>query len=94
MGFLAAGKRNTPIQEKTGSRMETRPKGLRSSRHLAVNINWINNRSRKSFKMEQLNIEDIKLTPEDIPGASFKDSEICKLTVNQLKFWLKSRRVN
>ena len=66
----------------------------RSSRHMAVNINWINNRSRKSFKMEQLNIEDIKLTPEDIPGASFKDSEICKLTVNQLKFWLKCRRVN
>ena len=58
------------------------------------NINWINNRSRKSFKMEQVNIEDIKLTPEDIPGASFKDSEICKLTVNQLKFWLKCRRVN
>jgi len=44
--------------------------------------------------MEQLNIEDIKLTPEDIPGASFKDSEICKLTVNQVKFWLKCRRVN
>ena len=44
--------------------------------------------------MEQLNIEDIKLTPEDIPGVSFKDSEICKLTVNQLKFWLKCRRVN
>ena len=69
-------------------------RALRSSRHLAVNINWINNRSRKSFKMEQVNIEDIKLTPEDIPGASFKDSEICKLTVNQLKFWLKCRRVN
>ena len=67
---------------------------LRSSRHLAVNINWINNRSRKSFKMEQVNIEDVKLTPDDIPGASFKDSEICKLTVNQLKFWLKCRRVN
>ena len=67
-------------------------RALRSSRHLAVNINWINNRSRKSFKME--NIEDVKLTPEDIPGASFKDSEICKLTVNQLKFWLKCRRVN
>ena len=44
--------------------------------------------------MEQVNIEDVKLTPEDIPGASFKDSEICKLTVNQLKFWLKCRRVN
>ena len=69
-------------------------RALRSSRHLAVNINWINNRSRKSFKMEQVNIEDVKLTPEDIPGASFKDSEICKLTVNQLKFWLKCRRVN
>ena len=69
-------------------------RALRSSRHLAVNINWINNRCRKSFKMEQLNIEDIKLTPEETPGASFKDSEICKLTVNQLKFWLKCRRVN
>ena len=69
-------------------------RALRSSRHLAVNINWINNRSRKCFKMEQVNIEDIKLTPKDIPGASFKDSEICKLTVNQLKFWFKCRRVN
>ena len=44
--------------------------------------------------MEQLNIEDIKLRPEDILGASFKDSEICKLTVNQLKFCFKCRRVN
>ena len=64
-------------------------RALRSSRHLAVN-----KRSRKSFTMEQLNIEDIELTPEAIPGASFKDSEISKLTVNQLKFWLKCRRVN
>ena len=92
----------TPSQSSVIRRFRKKPevawkrglRTLRSSRHLAVNIKWINNRSRKSFKMEQVNIEDIKLTPEDIPGASFKDSEICKLTVNQLKFWLKCRRVN
>ena len=43
--------------------------------------------------MEKENIEDVKLNPEDIPRALFKDSEICKLTVNQLKFWLKCRRI-
>ena len=85
--FLASWELYSLIQEKTGSRVETRFKGPQSLRHLAVNIDWINNRSRKSFKMEQVNIEDVKLTPEDIPGASFKDSEMCKLTVNQLKFW-------
>ena len=48
-------------------------RALRSSCHLAVNINCINNHPRKSFKMEQvLNIEDVKLTPEDIPGALFR----------------------
>ena len=40
------------------------------------------------------NIKDVFLTPDDIPGAAVKNEEIGKLTVNQLKFWLKCRRIN
>lgn len=36
---------------------------------------------------------DLELSPEDIPGASVNDTEVGKLTVNQLKFWLKCRRI-
>ena len=36
----------------------------------------------------------VDLTPEDIPGASFSEAEIGKLTVVYLKLWLKCRRIN
>jgi hypothetical protein len=35
----------------------------------------------------------VELKPEDIPGASVNDKDIGKLNFNQLKFWLKCRRV-
>ena len=35
----------------------------------------------------------VELKPEDIPGASVNDKDIGKLNVNQLKFWLRCRRV-
>lgn len=35
----------------------------------------------------------VELKPEDIPGASVNDENIGKLNVNQLKFWLKCRRM-
>ena len=38
--------------------------------------------------------EQVKLSPEDFPGASVSAEQIGKLTVSQLKFWLKSRRIN
>ena len=43
----------------------------------------------KIKNMAEENIQDVFLTPEDIPGAAVKNEEIGKLTVNQLKFWLK-----
>ena len=42
----------------------------------------------KNIYMAEENIEDV------IPGAAVKNEEIGKLTVNQLKFWLKCRRIN
>ena len=44
--------------------------------------------------MQRENIGDVKLNPEKTPVASLKDEEICKSTVNQLKFWLKYRHTN
>lgn len=38
--------------------------------------------------------DQIDLAPEDIPGASFREDELPKLTVNQLKYWLKCSRIN
>ena len=38
-------------------------------------------------------LEDIELKPEDIPGASVSEGDIGKLSVPQLKFWLKCRRM-
>ena len=35
----------------------------------------------------------VELKQEDIPCASVNDDEIGKLNVNQLKFWLKCRRI-
>ena len=32
--------------------------------------------------------DQVDLTPEDIPSASFSEEEIGKLTVAYLKFWL------
>ena len=33
--------------------------------------------------------DQVDLTPEVIPGVNFIEEEIEKLTVSQLKFWLK-----
>ena len=35
----------------------------------------------------------VELKPEDIPDASVNDNDIGKLNINQLKFWLKCRRM-
>ena len=39
---------------------------------------------------------DLKKTnmTDDIPGVSFSEEEIGKLTIDQLKFWVKCRRIN
>ena len=39
----------------------------------------------KIKNMAEENVEDVFLTPDDIPGAAVKNKEIGKLTVNQLK---------
>ena len=39
-------------------------------------------------------VDQVDLSPEDIPGASCSEEEIGKLTVSQLKFWLKCRCIN
>ena len=38
--------------------------------------------------------DQVDLTPEDIPGASYIEEEIEKLTVAQLNFWLKCLHIN
>ena len=38
--------------------------------------------------------EQVELSPENILGASISAEQIGKLTVSQLKFWLKCRRIN
>jgi len=43
---------------------------------------------------EQEEQEQVDLSPEDIPGVSVTAEQIGKLTVGQLKFWLKCRRIN
>ena len=54
------------------------------------------NRKLHHGKFEITNIADnqVNLTPEDIPGARFSEKEKGKLTVAQLKFWLKCRGIN
>ena len=42
---------------------------------------------------EQEGQEQVELSPEDILGASISAEQIEKLTVSQLKFWLKCRRI-
>ena len=60
--------------------METRPNTLR----VVYNIADV---------LENVELA-VKLKPEHIPGASIhNDEDIRKLNVNQLKFWLKCRRV-
>ena len=53
------------------------------------------NSPRGKFKITTDMADDqVDLTAEDIPGASFIEEEIEKLTVSQLKFWLKCLRIN
>ena len=51
------------------------------------------NSPRGQFKITNKKNDQVDLTPQDIPGASFIE-EIEKLTVTQLKFWLKCLRIN
>ena len=52
------------------------------------------NSPRCKFKMTNMADDQVDLTAEDLPGASFIEEEIEKLTVCQLKFWLKCLRLN
>ena len=47
------------------------------------------NSPRGKFKITNMADDQVDLTPENIPGASFIEEEIEKLTVSQLKFCLK-----
>ena len=47
------------------------------------------NSPRGKFEITNMADDQVDLTPEDIPGASFIEEEIEKLTVAQLNFWLK-----
>ena len=44
------------------------------------------NSPRGKFKITNMADDQVALTPEDIPGASFIKEEMEKLTVSQLKF--------
>ena len=46
------------------------------------------------FKITNMSDDQVDFTPEDIPGASFIEEEIEKVTVAQLTFWLKCLRIN
>ena len=46
------------------------------------------------IKITNMADDQVDVTPEDIPGASFSKEEIETLTVTQLKFWLKCLRIN
>ena len=48
----------------------------------------------KEKNMAKENIENVFLTPDDIPGAAVKNEIIGKLIMNQLKFWLECQRIN
>ena len=52
------------------------------------------NSPRGKFKITNMADDQVAFTPEDIPGASFIKEEMEKLTVSQLKFWLKCIRIN
>ena len=51
------------------------------------------NSSGGKFKITNMVDDQVDLTAEDIPGASFIEEEIEELTVSQLKFWLKCLRI-
>ena len=52
------------------------------------------NNPRGKFEIPNLADDQVDLTPEDIPGACFGEEEIGKLTVAQLKCWIKCHRIN
>ena len=52
------------------------------------------NSPRGKFKITNMVDDQVDITAEDIPGASFIEEEIEKLTVSQLQFWLKCLRIN
>ena len=52
------------------------------------------NSPRGKFKITNMADDQVDLTAEDIPGASFIEEEIEKLTVSQQKVWLKCLRLN
>ena len=52
------------------------------------------NSPRGKFKITNMADDQVDLTAEDIPGASFIEEEIEQPTVSQLKFWLKCLRIN
>ena len=49
---------------------------------------------RGKFKRTNMADDQVGLTPGDIPGAGFSKEEIEKLTLAQLKFWLKCLSIN
>ena len=46
------------------------------------------------FEITNMADDQVDLSPEDISGASCSEEEIGRLTVAQLKFWLKSCCIN
>ena len=60
--------------------MEARPKGRSAFAAPGGKNKWL---LKKGFKMEQVNIEVVKLTPEERTGSL----KIYRLKVNQVKFW-------
>ena len=48
---------------------------------------------RGKLKITNVADDQVALTPEDIPDAFIKEA-MEKLTVSQLKFWLKCLRIN
>ena len=52
------------------------------------------NSPRGKFEITNMADDQVDLTAEYIPGASFIEEEIEKLTVSQLKFWLKYLCIN
>jgi len=65
-------------EKKTGSCTETR----------------LNSPRGKYSKQNGERRRKVNLSSDDIPGVSLSEEQIEKLTLIQLKFWLKSRRIN
>ena len=49
---------------------------------------------RSKFEITYIADNQVDLTLENILGASFSEEEIGKLTIAQLKYWLKCHRIN